>query len=88
MVLCIFHTQEPTKIKLGAKWMSRGHGRKRRLVQVTDTLVYVPLLKTIETLLKDEGIFTEVFLFFNLLHFYLCVFLRSKMVINVPYPGT
>ena len=52
--------QEPKKIILGTRRIYRGHGRKRRLVKVTDTLVYVPLLQTIETLLKDEGIYTEV----------------------------
>lgn len=52
--------QEPKKIKLGTTRIHRGHGRKRRLVGVADTLVYVPLLKTIETMLMDEGICTEV----------------------------
>jgi len=52
--------QEPKKIKLGTTRIHRGHGRKRRLVGVADTLVYVPLLKTIETMLMDEGIYTEV----------------------------
>ena len=59
-----FNTQEPKKIKLGAQRIFRGHGRKRRLVEVTDTLVYVPLLKTIEMLFKDEGIYTEVHILF------------------------
>lgn len=45
---------------MGTKRIFRGHGRRHRLVELTDILVYVPLLKTIETLLKDEGIYTEV----------------------------
>lgn len=60
----IFNTQEQ-KNKIGGKKVFRGHGKKHHLVEVTDTLVYVPLLKTIEMLLKDEGIYTEVFQYFS-----------------------
>ena len=38
----------------------RGRGRKRRHVQINDTMVYVPLLQTLQSMLKDEGIYTEV----------------------------
>ncbi|XP_065893395.1 uncharacterized protein [Dysidea avara] len=55
-----FNLVRPTKIKMGTRRIHRGHGRKRRLKEVTDTLVYVPLLKTLQMLLKDEGIYTEV----------------------------
>lgn len=48
------------KIKLGVRRIHRGHGRKRRLIEIADTLVYVPLLESLQTLLKDEGIYTEV----------------------------
>jgi len=40
--------------------MYRGHGRRRRLVEIVDTMVYIPLLKSIESLLKDEEIYAEV----------------------------
>ena len=59
-MIIFLHIQEPKKIILGTKRIYHGHGRKRRLVKVTDTLVYVPLLQTIEILLKDEGIYTKV----------------------------
>jgi len=52
--------QEPKKIKLGTRRIRRGYGRKRRLLEVGDTLVYISLLKTIEIMLMDEGICTEV----------------------------
>lgn len=54
------YIQEPTKIKMGTRRVYRGHGRKRRLRDITDTMVYVPLLKTLKILLQDEGIYTEV----------------------------
>ena len=41
----------------------RGHGRKRHHVQINDTMVYVSLLQTLQSMLKDEGIYTEVKLF-------------------------
>ena len=56
----VLHIQEPKKIKMGTRRIYRGHGRKRCQKKITDTLVYVPLLKTIQVLLKDEGIYTEV----------------------------
>ena len=37
--------QEPKKIKFGTTRIHRGHGRKRRLVEVADTLVYVAVTK-------------------------------------------
>jgi len=52
--------QEPKKIKLGTRRIFRGHGRRRRLTEITETLVYVPLLQTLQSLLKDEEIYTEV----------------------------
>ena len=72
---------------MGAKRIFRGHGKRRRLVEVTDTLVYVPLLKTTEMLLKDEGIYTEVFYLRNNNFYstYSNSHLRLKAVINVPY---
>jgi len=45
---------------MGTRRIYRGRGRKRRLKEVTDTMVYVPLLKTLQILLQDEGIYTEV----------------------------
>jgi len=52
--------QEPVQIRLGTRCTRRGHGRKRRSTQVKESMIYVPLLKTLEVLLMDEGIYTEV----------------------------
>lgn len=48
------------KIKLGTKLILKGHGRKRRLVQKEEQLVYVPLLDTLQMLLKNDEILGEV----------------------------
>ena len=45
-------TQQPIKFKLGTKRIYHGHGRKRHLVEVPDTLVYVPLLRPLRCYLK------------------------------------
>ena len=52
--------QESKKIKLGTRRIFQGHGRHRRLTEITETLVYVPLLQTLQSLLKNEEIYTEV----------------------------
>jgi hypothetical protein len=40
------------------KWA--GHGSKRKYKSLDETMMYVPILKTIETLLEDVVISTEV----------------------------
>jgi len=57
---CTYFLTIYTKVKMGTRRIYRGHGRKRRLKDITDTMVYVPLLKTLQILLQDEGIYTEV----------------------------
>ena len=48
------------KIELGTRLTYRGHGRKRQLVQKRDDFVYVPLLKTLRAMLKNDDILQEV----------------------------
>ena len=48
------------KVVLGTRRVHQGHGRKRRLIEKQDVMVYVPILKTLEVLLNDEGILAEV----------------------------
>ena len=38
----------------------KGHGRRRRLIEKEEELVYVPLLGTLQTLLKNNEILGEV----------------------------
>jgi len=47
-------------VKLGTRRIRRGFGRKRRFVEVKDVFAYISLLKTLQVLLKDEGIYSEV----------------------------
>ena len=52
--------KEPVKITLGVVRKPHGRGSKRRLVEKDEGFVYVPLLKTLETLLMDDGVMAEV----------------------------
>jgi len=47
-------------VKLRSRRIRRGFGKKLRFVEVKDVFVYIPLLKTLQVLLKDEGIHSEV----------------------------
>lgn len=38
----------------------RGHGRRRRIVQKDQNMVYVPILETLQSLLMDDAILGEV----------------------------
>lgn len=38
----------------------RGHGRKRKMVKKDESMVYIPILKTLQSLLQDEEILGEV----------------------------
>ena len=48
------------KIILGVQRKPSGRGSKRRLIKKEECFAYVPLLKTLEILLKDDGIMAEV----------------------------
>jgi hypothetical protein len=38
----------------------KGHGRKRRLVEEEQCMVYIPLLESLEALLQNDAILAEV----------------------------
>jgi Ca2+-dependent lipid-binding protein len=52
--------QECKKVTLGSHVKWRGTGRKRTLKTVKDTFVYVPVLESLQNLLKIDGVFEEV----------------------------
>jgi len=56
--------QEPVSIPLGEQRVWKGRGLKRRCVVKKDSLVYIPLLNTLQSLLRNKAILAEVnFLF-------------------------
>ena len=58
---CFFSfTQEPVACELGTSFRYQQMGTKRRLVEVTETFQYVPLLPNLEKLLNNKDIFQEV----------------------------
>ncbi len=52
--------QEPVKIVLGTERKPKGYGRKRRTIDVEETMVYVPILETLQRLLQNETVVSEV----------------------------
>jgi hypothetical protein len=55
-----FNLVECKKVTLGSHVKWRGTGRKRTLKTVKDTFVYVPVLESLQNLLKIDGVFEEV----------------------------
>lgn len=56
-VCCV---QDPECVLLGEKRVWKGKGNKRRYVVKKDHAMYVPVLKTLQTLMKNEAIYAEV----------------------------
>ena len=56
----LFHFQEPVSIALGEQRVLKGSGPKRRCVVEKDNLIYVLLLVTLQSLLQNEGVLSEV----------------------------
>ena len=52
--------QEPVQIVLGRERRAIGCGHKRRVAEVEDTMVYIPILKTIQCLLNNASLVAEV----------------------------
>ena len=52
--------KDPVKIRLGTKKKAQGLGSKRRLVEKEEDFVYVPILQTLQALLTNETVLSEV----------------------------
>ena len=52
--------QEPVSIPLGEHRVWKGRGPKRRCVVKQDRLVYIPLLNTLQSMLRNKAILAEV----------------------------
>ena len=50
---------EPEKIVLGTTREHKGFGAKRRCVEKEETMMYVPILKSLNVILQDETILVE-----------------------------
>lgn len=50
----------PLKIVLGKVRKPKGIGSKRRLIEKEESFMYVPVLKTLETLLNSDVVLVEV----------------------------
>lgn len=54
------YAQDPIKILLGTKKKPHGLGSKRRLVEKEEVFVYIPILQTLQALLNNEIVLSEV----------------------------
>ena len=52
--------QEPVSVILGTVRKAKGAGAKRRIVEVEEGMVYIPILETLNVLLNNESIASEV----------------------------
>ena len=52
--------QEPTPIVLGERHKWKGDGIKRRYILKQDQIYYVPILKTLQCLLNNHILLSEV----------------------------
>ena len=48
------------KVVLGTTRKYKGFGPKRGIIEKDECFVYVPVLKTLQTLLKNESVLSEV----------------------------
>ena len=53
-------------VPLGERRVWKGRGLKRRCVVKKDSLVYIPLLSTLQSLLRNNAILAEVKLLFHM----------------------
>ena len=49
-------------IKLGSYRKWTGHGKKRQYKEIDETMMYIPLHQTLQTMLEDQTILKEVHL--------------------------
>ena len=54
------HAQDPVQVTLGTHHKWKGYGPTRRLQEVHDKFIYVPILKVLESLLKCPAVYEEV----------------------------
>ena len=52
--------QSPIKVVLGTSRKAKRFGTKRRLVEQEETFVYIPILQTLQKLLNNDTVLTEV----------------------------
>lgn len=57
--VCIF-LKEPRTVVLGSVRKAKGMGAKRRVVEIDETMIYIPILETLRILLENEAVMAEV----------------------------
>ena len=54
------YIQEPIRVCLGERRVWKGKGTKRKCVLKEDHFIYIPILETIQSLLRKDTILSEV----------------------------
>lgn len=52
--------QEPVRVTLGERYVWKGSGAKRQYVSTSDEMMYIPLLDTLQSMLKSDDVIAEV----------------------------
>ena len=60
LFVVIMFPQEPVSVRLGTVRKAKGSGAKRRIVEVEEGMMYIPILETLNVLLNNEAIASEV----------------------------
>jgi len=55
-----FFKKEPVRVLLGERRVWKGRGTKRMCVSKEDHVFYIPVLETLQSLLRNEAILSEV----------------------------
>lgn len=72
--------QDPQTIVLGSEQKMRGSAEKRRCVEVKHEMKYIPLLFTLERLLQNKNLLSEVYRQLSYMMYLLCMFCCSMQI--------
>ena len=77
--------QDPVKIVLGTKRTAQGYGSKRRVVEKDEVFMYIPILQTLQVLLSNETVLSEVIQLYSCQYeiCYMCSRAEPKLCIDL-----
>ena len=58
--MAIYTLEEPTRVLLGERHVWKESGAKQRCISKEDDMFYIPVLKTLQVLLSNETVLSEV----------------------------
>ena len=88
MIIGTYTLQEPKTVVLGTVRKPKGTSTKRRCVEVKETMLYIPILDTLNILLQNETVISEVYMYLiqslecTCTHDYCTVFTSTNLYIR------